>query len=45
MSVVSEVKELSERSQMFHFNQIEVKQCRQHSQRFYFKSRESRTSS
>ena len=43
MSVVSEVKQSSEGSQIFNFNKCEVKQCRERSQRFRFKSKESKT--
>ena len=40
MSVVSEEKQRSERSQIFHFNSSEVKHCSERSQRFPFKSSE-----
>ena len=40
MSVVSEVKQRSERSQIFQFNSKEVKQCSERSQRFPFNSSE-----
>ena len=36
MSVVSEEKQRSERSQIFHFNSSEVKQRSERSQRFHF---------
>ena len=40
VSVFGEVKQQSERSQIFHFNSSEVKQCRERSKRYYFKSSE-----
>ena len=43
MSVVSEEKRRSGRSQIFHFNSNEVKQCSERSQRFHFNSSESKT--
>ena len=43
MSVVSEEKRLSGRSQIFHFNSNEIKQCSERSQRFHFNSSESKT--
>ena len=42
MSVVSEKKQSSERSQMFLFNSSEVKQRSERIQRFHFKSSESK---
>ena len=42
MSIVSEVKQRSERSQIFHFNS-KVKQCSERSQIFHFNSSESKT--
>ena len=36
MSVVSQEKQRSERSQIFHFNSSEVKQRSERSQRFHF---------
>ena len=43
MSVVSEVKQRLERSQIFNFNKSEAKECRDCSQRFHSKSKESKT--
>ena len=43
MSVVSEEKQRSERSQRFPFNSSEVKQRSELSQRFHFDSSESKT--
>ena len=43
MSVVSEEKQRSERSQRFHFSSSEVKQRSELSQRFHFDSSESKT--
>ena len=43
MSVVSEEKQRSERSQVFHRNSSEVKQHSERSQRFHFNSNESKT--
>ena len=43
MSVVSEEKQHSESSQIFHFNSSKVKQCSKCSQRFHFNSSESKT--
>ena len=43
MSVVSEGKQHSECSQIFHFNSREAKQCSELSQRFSFNSSESKT--
>ena len=40
VSVVSGVKQRSERSQIFHFNSSELKQCRERRQRFLFNSSE-----
>ena len=40
VSVVSEVKQCSERSQIFHFNSRKVKHCSERSQRFPFNSSE-----
>ena len=40
MSVVSEEKQYSECSQIFHFNSGEVKQRNERSQRFHFNSSE-----
>ena len=42
MSVVSEEKQRSERSQIFHFNSSEEKHCSERSQRFNFNSSESK---
>ena len=39
-SVVSEVEQRSERSQIFYFNSSEVKRCSECRQRFYFNSSE-----
>ena len=43
MSVVSEEKQRTERSQIFHFNSNEVTQCSERSQRFHFNNSESKT--
>ena len=43
MSVVSEVKQRGERSQIFHFNSSEAKQCSERSRRFHFNCSESKT--
>ena len=43
MSVVSEEKQRSERSQIFYFNSNEVTQCSERSQRFHFNNSESKT--
>ena len=43
MSVVSEEKQCSEHSQIFHFNSSEVKHRSEQSQRFQFNSSESKT--
>ena len=43
MSVLSEVKQRSEQSQIFRLKKNEVKHCREHSQRFHFKSQPSKT--
>ena len=43
MSVVSEEKQHSEHSQIFHFNSNEVIQCSERSQRFRFNNSESKT--
>ena len=43
MSVLSEEKQRSERSQIFHFNSGEVKQCSKGSQIFHFNDTESET--
>ena len=43
MSVVSEEKQRSERSQIFHFNSSEVKQRSERSQRFQLNSSEGKT--
>ena len=43
MSVVSEEKQRSDRSQRFDFNSSEVKQRSELSQRFHFDSSESKT--
>ena len=40
MRVVSEVKERSDRREIFHFNSSEVKHCSERSQRFTFNSSE-----
>ena len=40
MSVVAGEKQLSERSQVFHFNRSEVKECSEPSQRFDFNGTE-----
>ena len=43
MSVVSEEKHRSERSQIFYFDSSAVKQRNERSQRFHFNSNESKT--
>ena len=43
MSVLSEVKQRREQSQIFRLKKNEVKHCREHSQRFHFKSQPSKT--
>ena len=43
MSVVSEEKQRSKHSQIFHFNSNEVIQCSERSQRFHFNNSESKT--
>ena len=43
MSVLSEEKQRSECSQIFHFNSSKVKQRSKRSQRFHFNSSESKT--
>ena len=40
VSVVSKVKQRSERSQIFHLNSSEVKHCSERSQKFPFNSNE-----
>ena len=42
MSVVSQKKQRSKRSQIFHFNTSEVKQCSERSHRYHFNNSESK---
>ena len=43
VSVVSEEKQRSEPSQIFHFNSNEARHCSERSQRFHFSSSASKT--
>ena len=43
MSVVSEVKQRKDHSQIFDFNKSKVKRCREASLKFHFKRKQSKT--